>query len=102
MKAQIQRQIAVEGNIWLDAWIPLDWARAYLMLGDINKSVEASEDFYKKATAIRSPHAKSRVFRLLNTMEAAGYAEEEAVKNFRRELYESSPGQANTNDLYIL
>jgi tetratricopeptide (TPR) repeat protein len=100
MKDEIKKQIETEGNVWLDAWIPLDWARAYLMLGDIDESVEQGRDFYHKATSIKSPHAKSRAFKLLNTMNATGYENNDAVKNFRDELASTAPELNNTNDQY--
>jgi tetratricopeptide (TPR) repeat protein len=86
MQEEIKKQIALEANIWLDAWIPLDWARAYLMLGKVEKSIEAGAEFYRKAKALKSPHAKSRAYRLLNTIEAAGYSDVQAVKDFRQML----------------
>ncbi len=86
MREEIKSQIAVEANIWLDAWIPLDWARAYLMLDQVSNSVQAGKEFYQKAKSLKSPHAKSRAYRLLNTIEAAGYSDVQEVKDFRRML----------------
>jgi tetratricopeptide (TPR) repeat protein len=86
MQEEIKNQIALEANTWLDAWIPRDWARAYLMLGQVNKSVQAGQEFYRKAKVLKSPHAKSYAYRLLNTIEAAGYSDVQAVKDFRRML----------------
>ncbi len=86
MREEIKSQIALEANIWLDAWIPLDWARAYLMLGQVSESVWAGKEFYQKAKSLKSPHAKSRAYRLLNTIEAAGYGDVQEVKDFRRLL----------------
>ncbi|MBA4494131.1 helix-turn-helix domain-containing protein [Paenactinomyces guangxiensis] len=86
MQEEIKSQIALEANIWLDAWIPLDWARAYLMLGQVDKCVQAGQEFYRKAKLLKSPHAKSRAYRLLNTIEAAGYSDVQAVKDFRHML----------------
>jgi hypothetical protein len=83
MQDEIKSQIALEANVWLDAWIPLDWARAYLMLNQVDKSVQAGQEFYKKAKLLKSPHAKSRAYRLLNTIETAGYGDVQAVKDFR-------------------
>lgn len=102
MKEEIKQQIALEGNRWLDSWIPLDWARAYLMLGEIDKSVEASKEFYRKATSLKSAHAQSRAFRLLNTMEAAGFRDIPSVQVFRTELYESGNEALNPGDQYPL
>jgi hypothetical protein len=84
MKEENKSQIALEANIWLDAWIPLDWARAHLMLGEIDKCVQAGEVFYQKAKFLKSPHAKSRAYRLLNTIEAVRYSDVQSVKDFRQ------------------
>ena len=86
MQEEIKGQIALEANVWLDAWIPLDWARAYLMLHEVEKSVQAGQEFYKKAKLLKSPHAKSRAYRLLNTIETAGYGDVQVVKDFRSML----------------
>lgn len=86
MKEEIKSQIALEANIWLDAWIPLDWARAYLMTGKIDQSVQACQEFYQKAKLLKSPHAKSRAYRLINTIELAGYEDIQVVKDFRQML----------------
>ncbi|MGH2508079.1 MAG: hypothetical protein ACRDHZ_11845, partial [Ktedonobacteraceae bacterium] len=102
MREEIKQQIALEGNLWLDSWIPLDWARAHLMLGEIDQSVEASREFYRKATSLKSSHAQSRAFRLLNTMEAAGFKDAPSVQAFRTELYASGNGALNPGDQYLL
>jgi transcriptional regulator with XRE-family HTH domain len=86
MKEEIKNQIALEANIWLDAWIPLDWARAYLMLGQIDKCVQEGREFYRKAKLLKSPHAKSRAYRLLNTIKEAGYSDVQSVKEFQQIL----------------
>jgi tetratricopeptide (TPR) repeat protein len=86
LQEEIKSRIALEANIWLDAWIPLDWARAHLMLGRVDKSVRAGLEFYRKAKALKSPHAKSRAHRLLHTIENAGYNNVQTVKDFRHML----------------
>ena len=86
MQKEIKSRIALEANIWLDAWIPLDWARAHLMLGRVDKSVRAGREFYRKAKALKSPHAKSRAHHLLNTIENEGYSNVQTVKDFRHML----------------
>jgi hypothetical protein len=56
------------------------------MLGRVDKSVRAGLEFYRKAKALKSPHAKSRAYHLLNTIETAGHKNMQAVKNFRHML----------------
>lgn len=86
MKDEILEQIKLESNIWLHAWIPLDWARAHLKLGHINESVKDGIIFYTRAKSLRSPHAKSRATHLLEEMEKAGYINNPEVINFRKML----------------
>jgi len=107
MKEEIKAQIALEANImprlWLDAWIPLDWARAYLMLGQVDNSIQAGKEFYQKAKLLKSPHAKSQAYRLLNTIEAAGYGDVQAVKDFRQMLdNEDKDGLKELDTHYLL
>jgi transcriptional regulator with XRE-family HTH domain len=89
MKDEIKAQIAAEHNSWLDAWIPLDWARAYKMLGEVEASVEAGLLFFRKALTLKSPHAQSRAFALLVSLEKAGYGDVGDVQQFREELEQS-------------
>ena len=86
MKEEITRQITLEGNKYLDAWIPLDWARAYQQLNEIEKSVDEALLFFHRATALQSSHAKSRAYRHLKALDDAGYSDVQAVKDFREEL----------------
>jgi transcriptional regulator with XRE-family HTH domain len=86
MRSEITRQIDLEHNVWLRAWIPLDWARAYLMLKEIEESVKEALEFFNRAAIIRSPHMISRAYDHLITLEEAGYADVKAVQDFRKEL----------------
>ena len=100
MEEEIRGQITLEANIWLDAWIPLDWARAYLMLGQVDNSVQAGQEFYRKAQLLKSPHAKSRAYRLLNTIEAEGYKDVQEVKAFRHMLDNEDRNDLKELDLH--
>lgn len=86
MQDEITRQIALDRNTWLDAWIPLDWARAFKMLHEIEMSVEAGLLFFHRASTLKSPHAKSRAYALLKSLEDAGYGDVKAVQDFHDEL----------------
>ena len=97
MKDEITHQIMLEGNKYLDAWIPLDWARAYQMLNEIEKSVEEALLFFHRASALQSPHAKSRAYRHLKALDEAGYRDVQAVKDFRAELQQVQPLQHKGN-----
>lgn len=86
MKDEIIRQIKLDHNHRLNAWIPLDWARAYLMLHEAEESVKAAQEFYHRSIDIQSPHAVSRAYDHLIRLEEAGYADLQAVQDFREEL----------------
>jgi len=76
-------------NRWLQAWIPLDWGKAYLMLHEIEKSVEAGREFFHLASELQSPHTISRAYDHLITLENAGYKNVKVVQDFREELNQS-------------
>jgi len=57
MKEEISAQIDIDQDIRLLAWIPLDWARANLLLGDVERSIADARDFYTRVTVMKSPHA---------------------------------------------
>jgi tetratricopeptide (TPR) repeat protein len=86
MRDEITLQIDLTQNTWLHAWIPLDWARAYFMLNEIEESVKEGLEFFHRASTLESPHALSRAYGHLITLEKAGYMDVEAVRNFRQEL----------------
>ncbi len=93
MQKEITRQIDIDNNTWLRAWIPLDWARAYLMLNEIEKSVEEARKFFYRASKLQSPHTISRAYDHLITLEEAGYADVKAVQDFRDELNQAKKKQ---------
>ncbi|MBV8694613.1 MAG: helix-turn-helix transcriptional regulator [Ktedonobacteraceae bacterium] len=89
LKDEITKQLRKENNFRLEVWIALDWARAQMMLGEIEGSVEAAKLFFHRASALRSPHAQSRAYSFLKTLEEKGYADVQAVKDFCEELNEA-------------
>lgn len=91
MRGEITASIDLTHNTWLHAWIPLDWARAYLMIGEVEQSVKEGMDFYRRASQLQSPHTVSRAYAHLSSLEDAGYADVQAVKEFR-ELLVQHPG----------
>jgi hypothetical protein len=90
MKDEITRQIDLTHNTWLHAWIPLDWARAYLLINEIGESVKAGREFFRCTLALQLPHAISRAYQHLIALEEAGYADLSVVRNFRDELTQHS------------
>ncbi len=86
MREELEEQIRADQDSRLAVWIPLDWAKAYHMLGEIEECVSAGQTFYHRATAMCSPHATHQATLLLNALEKDGYGDARAVQAFREEL----------------
>ncbi len=89
MREEIEQQIARGQDTRLHVWIPLDWARAHLMLGDIESCVKEGREFYRRASAMRSPHAISQAKKLVKSLENAGFDDVQDVKDFHDELQQA-------------
>ncbi len=85
---QIESQIEKESNIYLDMWLPLDYAQALLCLGEIEESLKHLRAFYDKTRLMRTPHIKSRMIVHINEIETLGYGELPEIKDFRAMLLE--------------
>lgn len=69
MRAEITEQIEIDNNHRLAAWIPLDWAKAYKMTGEIEASVREGREFLQRAQATKSPHILSRVHSFASSLQ---------------------------------
>jgi tetratricopeptide (TPR) repeat protein len=99
MKDEIMRQIRLDHNTRLETWVFLDWARAYLMLHEVEEGVKAAQEFLWRVSILQSDHAPRRVCEYLEDLENAGYADIPVVRGFREELKDtgssSSSGEEN-------
>jgi tetratricopeptide (TPR) repeat protein len=86
MEKDITKQIKADHNTRLYAWIPLDWARAYLMLNEIEASANAGRELLHRAVDAQAPHILTRAKEHLITLEKGGYSDIEEVQQFRYEL----------------
>jgi len=86
MQEDITKQIKADRNTRLYAWIPLDWARAYLMLNEIEASANVGIELLHRAVDAQAPHILTRAEKHLITLEKAGYTEIEEVQQYRHEL----------------
>jgi transcriptional regulator with XRE-family HTH domain len=73
-------------NTWLNAWIPLDWARAYLMLGEYDESLKTGAEFFRRAAALQSPHAITQAYAHLLLIHDLGHANLQVVKDSFAEI----------------
>ena len=83
LRDTIGAQIERDGDRRLAAWIPLDWARAYLALGEIEASVAEAREFCQRAAVMRSPHALRAVERYVQALEATGAGQASAARELR-------------------
>ncbi len=93
MQEEITCQIKLDRNTRLHAWIPLDWARAYFMLNEIEESAKAGREFFHRSLELQSPQAIGRAFEHLIKLEQAGYTNREEVQQFRDEVEQAKKEQ---------
>ncbi|TMC17817.1 MAG: helix-turn-helix transcriptional regulator [Chloroflexi bacterium] len=86
MRMEIEAQLRDDQDLRLLTWIPLDWARAYHLLGQVEECIKEGQAFYRRAAAMHSPHAVSQANKLLRSLEKDGYGKVQAVQDFREEL----------------
>lgn len=86
LQPEITRAIDVTRNAWLDAWIPLDWARAYLLLGEAEESAREGSEFFHRVTRLQSPHALDRAYDHLKRLQDQEYGDVSAVRELREQL----------------
>jgi tetratricopeptide (TPR) repeat protein len=85
MRKEIEEQIEKDNNKRLDAWIHLDWAKAYSMQGKVEESVKEGRAFYTKAQAMQSPHVITRAKRFASGLKR-DYKDVQSVKDFYEEV----------------
>jgi tetratricopeptide (TPR) repeat protein len=90
MRQEITQQIERDNNHRLAAWIPLDWARAYSMIGEIEASVHEGREFLTRAQVMQSPHILNRVQTFANNLQQS-YKDVQSVKEFVEEVNEVIP-----------
>jgi len=86
LRDDITRALKLGQDARVEAWIPLDWAKAYKMIGEIEKCIDEAREFYRRCTIMQSPHALSKLDKLLAALDADGYGDVQAVKDFREEI----------------
>jgi tetratricopeptide (TPR) repeat protein len=88
MRDEITAQIEQDKNQRLHNWIPLDWARAYRMLGEIEASVEQARIFYTRARQMQAPHAIRRAREFAASFTTKGFGDIPVVRELQEEIRE--------------
>jgi transcriptional regulator with XRE-family HTH domain len=86
---ELERQVNTDANLWLDFRLHMYRARAYLMLREVEASIEATREFFRDVVDWHSPHRTARGYELLEELEEAGYGEVKVVQEFRNDLLEA-------------
>ncbi len=83
MRNEISQQVAIDRDLRLRAWITLDWARANMMLGEVERAVNEAREFYRRVSEMQSAHAIRQAYMFVLELEGAGYGDVEDVQDFR-------------------
>jgi len=86
LREELEREIHLGQDMRVLAWIPLDWARAYRMMGEIEQCIEEARVFYQRCMIMGSPHALLQVQHLLDELGKDGYGTIPAVRNLKEEV----------------
>ncbi|RAQ94626.1 hypothetical protein A4R35_03705 [Thermogemmatispora tikiterensis] len=73
------------------AWMSLDWAQAYLLLGEVEACVSELRQFHRDALRMGSAHALQQARSVLASLER-NYGDARVVKALREELLEDAGG----------
>ncbi|MFL5656279.1 MAG: hypothetical protein ACJ8CB_19120 [Ktedonobacteraceae bacterium] len=86
MRDEISEALRLGQDTRVQAWIPLDWAKAYRMIGEIEQCITELRSFYTKCMIMGSSHAVSQVNKVLALLHEDGYSDLQVVKDFKEEL----------------
>jgi tetratricopeptide (TPR) repeat protein len=93
MQEEITEALRLGQDTRVTAWIPLDWAKAYKLIGEIEKCIDELRELYRRCMVMGSSHALSQVDKMLSSLDKDGYGEVQAVKYFREEIREEEKKQ---------
>jgi hypothetical protein len=90
MRADITEALRLGQDVRVEAWIPLDWAKAYKLIGEIEQCIVELRELHRRCMVMGSSHALSQVNKVLASLERDGYGDVAAVREFREELREEA------------
>jgi transcriptional regulator with XRE-family HTH domain len=90
MREEITEALRLGRDTRVEAWIPLDWAKAYKMIGEIEQCIAELRELHRRCTVMGSSHALSQVNKVLALLDKDGYSDIQAVKDFREEIREEA------------
>ena len=90
MREEITEALRLGQDVRVEAWIPLDWAKAYEHMGELEPCINELREFYRRCTIMGSLHALSQASKMLRSLDKDGYGEEQIVREFKEELAAST------------
>jgi transcriptional regulator with XRE-family HTH domain len=89
MLPDIEKHIGLENHAYLNMWIPLDYAQAHMLQGEIEESIKQLRQFYENIKGHKSMHVMRKVYEHLSQMETRGYVGLQVVRSFIEEIHVS-------------
>lgn len=88
MRKEITEALRLGQDTRVEAWIPLDWAKAYKMIGEIEQCIAELRELHRRCTVMGSSHALSQVNKMLASLDRDGYSDVQVVRDFWEEIRE--------------
>ena len=80
MRDEITEALRLGQDVRVEAWIPLDWAKAYKMIGEIEQCIGELRELHRRCMVMGSLHALSQVNKVLASLDRDGYGDVPAVQ----------------------
>jgi tetratricopeptide (TPR) repeat protein len=93
MRDEITEALRLGQDVRVEAWIPLDWAKAYKLIGEIEQCIVELRELNRRCMVMGSSHALSQVKKVLVSLNKDGYGDVLAVKDFQEEVREAERKQ---------
>ena len=93
IRQDIEQRIRQDNNNYLAAWMPLDYAQAYLVIGEVEESIKELQNFYRNMNRqLQSPLGFEKVAAHMRKLHEKGYGNVQAVREFEEALHREPAG----------
>ena len=80
---EIEKNIEREQHAYLKMWLPLDYAQCYMLLGEVEESVQCLCQFYENIKQHKSQRVFSCIPKHLRQLDERGYSDVKSVRDFK-------------------
>jgi transcriptional regulator with XRE-family HTH domain len=91
---EIDMEISRENNTYLKMWMPLDYAQSFMLMNEIETSIESLEAFYNNIRGYNSVRIHKNVRKHLDQLDNLGYGNLPAIKSFKTMCLETNRDSA--------